>query len=262
MLYHVRAAREFCEHLIAREPVVQSSPLAGMLFEAYAYFAALSHLERRPILESTPAYDPILSDFDCIKQCDTFGSYMGCAYQLYELIPTIARLVLYEKRSIARNHNPKIQALYEDMRRAVAGWTAQEVLVCSCAEKMAGMIVQNALLMLLHECRVDEGQGPQHVMEDIQPLIEETMSLFETISESPISSVLAWPVMITGSMMLEQNQRRRLLSLVETHHTHTALADQIVRLLHWVWEDEDESTFGITGLGKVAKQHKTYLCYA
>ncbi|KAK5061102.1 hypothetical protein LTR84_007644 [Exophiala bonariae] len=262
LLHHVRAAREFCSHLIAKEPVVQSSPLAGMLFEAYAYFAALSHLEQRPILELAPEYDPILSNFDCIKQCETFGSYMGCAYRLYELIPTIARLVLYEKRSISRNHNPKIQALYEDMRRAVTGWSAEEDRVCSCAEKLAGMIVQNVLLMLLHECRIDEGQGPQHVMQDIQPLIEETMSLFETISQSPVSSVLAWPMMITGSMMLESNQRQRLLSLVGTHHTHTALADQIVRLLHWVWEGGDEGTFGITGLGKVARQHKTYLCYA
>ncbi|KAK5312083.1 hypothetical protein LTR93_011474 [Exophiala xenobiotica] len=262
MYHHVRGAREFCSHLIAREPMVQSSPLAGMLFEAYAYFAALSHLERRPILELTADYDPILSAFDCIKQYQTFGSYMGCAYQLYELIPTIARLVLYEKRSISRNNDPKVQAQYEDMKRAVAGWSAKQDQRCSRAERMAGMIVQNALLMLLHECRIDEGQGPRHVMQEIEPLIEETVSLCEIISDEPVSSVLAWPMMITGSMILEENQRQRLLSLVGTHHTHTALADQIVRLLRWVWEDDDETVFGITGLEKVAKQHKTYLCYA
>ncbi|KAK6373999.1 hypothetical protein LTS17_007969 [Exophiala oligosperma] len=261
MSLHVRAAREFCSHLITREPMARSLPLAGILFEAYAYFAALSHLERRA-LELMPDQDPIISDIDCIKTYQTFGSYMGCAYQLYELIPTISRLVLYEKRSISRNDDPKLQALYEDTKRAVADWTPDEHQAHNYAETMAGMIVQKTLLMLLHECRIVEGQGPQHVMRDIQPLIEETMSLAEIISKEPVSCVLAWPMMITGSMMVEKRQRHRLLSLFGTHPTHTALAEQTVRLLNLVWEDDDKSVFGITGLGTVAKQHKTYMCYA
>jgi hypothetical protein len=124
------------------------------------------------------------------------------------------------------------------------------------------MIVQNALLMLLHECRVSDGQGPGDIMQDIQPLIDDTMSLFDEISDNPVSTVIVWPMLITGSMMLEECQRQKLLQLITTHYTHTALGDQIARLLQWVWKDGSESTFGIIGLEKVAKLHKTHLCYA
>lgn len=262
MFQHVRAAREFALHLIARDPMKQGSELTGILFEAYAYFATLAHFERRPMLGPRRGDDLFLSTFGHIRQYQTFGSYLGCAYQLYELIPDVARLVLYEKRSISQNDDPNNRALCDNLRSTVARWSAEQAYKTNHAEQMAGMIVQNALLMLLHECRIDEGQGPGDVMQDIQPLIDDTMSLLDFISDEPVSTVIVWPMLITGSMMREEGQRQSLLQIFITHHTHTALADQIARLLRWVWEDDDESTFGITGLEKVAKQHKTYLCYA
>ena len=234
----------------------------GILFEAYAYFATLSHFERRPLLGQSKDEDLILSTFNHIRQYQTFGSYLGCAYRLYELIPAVSRLVLYEKRSICRNNDPKNRDLYENLRRTIGGWSAEEERNANHAEQMAGMIVQNALLMLLHDCRIDEGQRPGDIMQDIQPLINDTMSLFGLISDDPVSTVIVWSMLITGSMMLEESQRQSLLRLIVTHYTHTALGDQIARLLQWVWEDDNESTFGITGLEKVAKQHKTHLCYA
>lgn len=267
MSQHVRAAREFSQHLIAREPNKQNPELAGILFEAYAYFAALAHFERRPMIGPSQSENPILSTIDQTRQYQTFGCYLGCAYRLYESIPAVSRLVLYEKRSISRNNDPNKQELYENLRRKVASWSADEEnenapANYTPAEQMAGMIVQNALLMLLHECRIDEGQGPGTIMEDIQPLIDDTMSLFELISDEPVTTVVVWPMLITGSMMLEEKQRQSLGQLIRTHQTRTALGEHIARLLQWVWEDGNESTFGITGLEKVAKQHKTHLCFA
>jgi len=270
MFQHVRAAREFALHLIEGGPRKQDSELAGILFEAYAYFALLSHFERRPLLAPSYSEDPILSALDQIRQYQTFGSFLGCAYRLYELIPAVSRLVLYEKRSISRNDEPRNRDLYENLRRSVAHWSAEEECGTTSpdqapgqsAEQIAGMIVQNALLMLLHDCRVGEGEGPGDIMQDIQPLIDDTMSLFELISADPVGNVIVWPMLITGSMMQKESQRQCLAQTFLTHHAHTALSDRIAELLQWVWEDDEESTFGIAGLEKVARQHKTHLCYA
>ncbi|KAK7883576.1 hypothetical protein LTR67_011074 [Exophiala xenobiotica] len=269
LVQHMRAAREFVLQVSADKAVNEDCDLVGVLMEGYVYFALIAQIASL----STPPPGknaPLLSILNRLREYKTFGVYLGCAHQLYELIPAVTDLALHKKRAVCGTTDEHTQALHETLRRKVTCWSAESEGDVSTAryipgyraEQVAAFIIQNVLLILLHDCRIGEGENPRDIMEDIQPLIDDTMALFELISDAPVSNVIGWSFLILGSVMRREDQKRSLSQKLRSHRSETAYSDRVADVLEWVWSDPDERTFGLAGLEKVARERKTYLCLA
>lgn len=269
LIQHIRASREFALYVFANRSADQSCDLAGVLVEGYVYFALIAQFASFSAQESNDDI-PLLTTLKHLRTYNTCGVYLGCAHQLYELIPAVTEFVLRKKRASFSQSDEHAQEQYESLRRQVAAWspesndnvaTARKV-PGSSSEHVAGLIIQDVLLILLHECRMVRGESLADMMKDIQPLVDDAMSLFELISDAPASNVIGWAMLILGSVMQREDQKRSLSQILRNHHAETAYSSRVADILEWVWSDPDERTFGMTGLEKVAREHRIHLCLA
>ncbi|KAK7889933.1 hypothetical protein LTR67_008397 [Exophiala xenobiotica] len=267
LVQHMRAAREFVVHVAADKSVNENCDLAGVLIEGYVYFGLIAQFAS---LSTSPPDDhaPLLSTLKRLQNYKTYGVYLGCAHQLYGLIPEVTGLALYMKRPAGDQPDEHVQELHETLRRKVASWSAESDDNVSTArhlpgyssEQVAGLIIQDVLLILLHAYRIGEGESPRGIMEDIQPLIDDTMALLELISDAPVSNTIGWSLLILGSVMQREDQKLSLSQSLRNHRSETAYSNRAAEILEWVWSDPDERTFGLAGLEKVAREHNTHLC--
>lgn len=248
-----------------------SCELSALLVECYAYFALIAQFDDHTSPEKYCLWDGeayLFSAIERMRASSTFGSYFGCAFELYRLIPDVSSLMLQEDDRSSPELSSNRGKLLDELTRKVMRWpvsseatTSPETSVCeSTSEPAAGILIQNTLLILLHSCRHDRCLDSQNAWDTIQPLIDYNMSLFDVLDGTPALSVTLWPFLITASMLRDRRQQQAFAEKLMSHHTKTALADRMVQLLKWVWEDSNESSYGLIGLSMVARMHGTYLC--
>lgn len=248
-----------------------SCELSDLLVECYAYFSLIAHFDDHNPAEKYCMWDGeahIASAIERMQASSTFGSYFGCAFELYRLIPDVSSLLLHEDDRLSPELSSNRRKLLGELTRKVMRWrvssedtgTPEASVYESTSESTSGIVIQNTLLILLHSCRHDQYWDRQTAWDMIQPLIDYNMSLFDVLEDTPAMSVTFWTFFITASMLRDRRQQEAFVKRLTSHHTKTALTDRIIQLLKWVWEDSNESTYGLVGLSRVARVHGTHLC--
>lgn len=268
--HHLQACREFAMSIGFGDQSQEGDDLAALLTECYVYFATICQFDAsrsgsHPILNEN---DLVLSKLSDLRNYSAFGSILGCASQLYRLVPQILHLIAHGTSEFGRDGRK--DDLYEELRFKVMNWSVSSETdqlitnrpLCETLEQTSGLIVQNTLFLLIYSSHLSQRWSPQITLSKIQPLIDHNMSLFEIVGDNPVMHVIFWAYLITGSMIRNGEQREHLSRRLRTHHTRIALGHRVMMILQWLWDDPDESTFGLPGLQKVAREQGVSLCVA
>lgn len=272
LAHHIRACGEFARHIVAHEDSDGDHDLIGFSLEAYVYSALLATLSEPAADEGcnpSSSRDDLLTLLHRLRNYRTFGSLVGCAYRLYELIPEIARRVWCPKRRTLNCPYHDTFEACEALKTQIESWSGENAepsspssSQCSTAEYAYGVMIQNSLLMLLHYSWIRHRDGFQQAMDEkIQPLIDDNMMLEELLTDAPVVNVSLWLVMITGSMMRKNEQRLALARTMKRHPTQAPVTNRAVRILNWLWNDSEADSYGLEALTRVATKHGTRICF-
>lgn len=273
MIYHLRACREFTRHIIEHGCLDGDPDLIGFLLENYAYAALLACLAE-PVsgesCEPSSVDDDLRSLLQRVRTYPMYGSLIGDAYELYQLIPEIARYVWCpeQRRGMCQYHD--CLEAYKAIETKLLLWPDGNAQACSedaqryfTAELGNGIMIRNSLLMLLRYSWIRQRHTFDQAMDEgIQPLIDDNMVLEELLAASPVMNVSLWPLMVTGSMMRKDEQRLAFAHRLRAHRTRVPVMSSTLRLLDWLWHDTEIQSHGPEALARVARKHESRVCFA
>lgn len=252
MSHHRRACREFAKHIVLSHHSKESD-LLGILGETYAFLALIGHLDATsPVdnLNKASEYDQMLSLLEYLHGFRTSGSLLGCSQDLYMLIPRLAALELGQL--------PLEQRQFDELETKVLRWS-HPTRSLNHSEQIAGSLIQKTLLLLLYSAYRNQMPTEGEFGGKIQPLIHQILTFFAQIEDTPAAHTVIWALLVTGSMMVREDQKQNLSSRLRCHQAQTPLTSRVAEILEWLWDDSD-APIGLLGLQEVTKGHKTHIC--
>jgi hypothetical protein len=272
MAYHLRACREFALEMTTAGDSDSTSELTSFLVECYVYFALISQFDGHSSIEQNSLWNrkgSISSAIKLARRSRTFGSFFGCSFRLYELIPSVSAL-LHGNSPLSQESTSSCEDTLEELTNKVTSWSVSSEITTiyetspywTASESAAGIVVQNTLFILLSLFRLEQHLSRQAAQEAIQPLIDQNLALFDVLNDTPTLPVAVWPYLIMGSMLRDREQQQEFSAKFLGHHSQTAFASRMVQLLKCVWDDPDETAYGLTGLERAAMANQIYLCLA
>lgn len=237
--------------------------IQGFALEVYFYLVLVNSITPygRDEARAIP-FDSFFASLDFLKEYDSFGIFFSCGQGLFELIPQISMLAmrrLTEEESGASSEETRgnyarlVETLMEwrspPVASGMAEWEAEHVAT--------GEIYRQALLVFIKACMCGSVVRNPKVIVAIQHHLDVTEPLFTPVTLSPFHTLLLWPVMILGSCLICEHQRRDLI--YKLHHETRINIRQVreaANLLEHLWEDEDERSYGPYGLYLVMRKHQ------
>ncbi|KFZ14407.1 hypothetical protein V502_06092 [Pseudogymnoascus sp. VKM F-4520 (FW-2644)] len=264
---HNRAVRHFAQAVHSRSDEQDYNPLAGALLELYAYHELGSSLRLPLDLNDVKAISTSsVLQSKHLRRFATFGCIIGCAAELYGMVPQICQLATRPRDETGEVDKGYYDTLFQHLERSIKSWSVK--VACDSAysdeqshqrspdavEIAAGMLVRNAVLIFLYSAYyLDE----KCVLQISQPLVDESIELRGAIDNTPWITSTFWPLMVVGSYAHTPRQREQLLQFLPPR---MPLLRRAVEILQWLW-NEPEHIFGLQGLAYVLDKHDTSYCF-
>lgn len=272
LVHHLRACGEFAQHVVGKDYPEKDHDLIGLSLEVYVYNAALARLQLPALNDecgkSSSTLD-LLSFLKHSRQYRTFGSLVGVAYDLFEMMPELAQHIWCPRRDTLDCPYHASPEAYESLRARIESWSSEGAgrhssnsPQSSMAAYTNGVMVKNSLLMLLRYSRIRRRNRLEAAMDaQIQPLIDDNVMLIDLISDGPMSNVSLWPLLVTGSMMRRNNERLALVRRLKTHPTQAPVTSRAVQALNWLWNDTETGELGLQAMYRVARKREAHVCF-
>ena len=169
-----------------------------------------------------------------------------------------------QSAAAARHSQSDRQSTCDELVSVLEQWrspaVAPEMAEWSLEHTWTGEIYRQALLIFLRVAMCGSVVDNPKVIAAIQRHIDVVMPLLLPVADSPFGTLLLWPVMIIGSCLVAEGQRRFFLNRLY-NETKVVVAQVIEcgKLLELVWNDDDKRAYGPFGLHLVMKKHKINL---
>ena len=245
--------------------------LSGFLLELYTYLVAVVNITANTNLDyHSVIFDPYAETLEGFRDSNMYGSMLGCAQTLFEMIPSICKLgyrVIQDQRNDTNSgeHFAENITAYKLLEARILGWQPQE----NAPEKdeftsdrvIAAKIYQQSLLIFLHSNYYGSQVSDPTFLNLIDKSLEAIIPLVMLLPlDSPILTTFMWPIMIIGSCIREPLGRGLLLGRIRDSPFNMTSISKGIQLLEWLWEDDDPTAFGPYGLGLVMKKHNVTYC--
>lgn len=244
--------------------------LVVFLVEHYGYFILIANLRGSLLDENIKlAHEFSASILPLLKDSSSFGSILSYEPESFYLIPQIAQLALHRTQSTYLLNNRPLQDVYETLldnincERGVAGYSCdtQPSEVASWDEKQLAVALKiNILLMYLHASYYEHEKSLVWISAILQPLIDCTMTLLPHIEEIEACYGLFWSFLVMGSYIRDKDKQDLLILQLKTNQSKMAFMKRGIELLRWLWNEDENVNFGLTGLERVANTHGVDLC--
>lgn len=208
------------------------------------------------------AFDSFFDSLEFLKEYDTFGFFLSPGQGLFELIPrasVLAMRTLTEEKS--RRTRPETEAAYITLENEVMQWqsptVASEMSDWEAEHNATGEIFRQALLIFIKASKCGSLIKSPKVIVAIQRHIDIAMPLFGPVLKSLFNTLLLWPVMIIGSCLICDHQRKYVIrQLHEEKRVDVRQVREAAKLLTCLWEDTDDRSYGPFGLHLVMKKRQ------
>lgn len=237
--------------------------IQGFALEVYFYLVLVNSITpyRRDEARAIP-FDSFFTSLEFLKEYDTFGVFFSCGQGLFEMIPQISILAmnrLAEEESCSASEETK--ATYLAMVGTLMEWqsppVASEMAEWEAEHIATGEIYRQALLIFLKASMCGSVIKNPKVIVAIQHHIDAAFPLFPSVSMSPFGTLLLWPIMIIGSCLICEHQRRFFIQRLHSEKkVDVRQVREAANLLECLWEDEDERSYGPYGLYLVMRKHQ------
>ncbi|OAP56147.1 hypothetical protein AYL99_09326 [Fonsecaea erecta] len=261
---HLRAGRELVLKLL-QEPQRtlhdDTKLVKGFALEVYFYLVLVNSITPygRDKARVLPV-DSLCSSLDFLQEYETFGVFFSCGQGLFEMISQVSMLatkILTEEESGVKSPDTR-----EDSYRlinAITQWesppVAPEMTEWQAEHVWTGEIYRHALLIFIEASMCGSVVSNPKVIVSIQRHIDMAFHLFMPVARSPFVTVLLWPIMIIGSCLICEDQRREYIHVLRTKpKIDISQVSEAANLLEFLWEDEDERAYGPFGLHFVMRK--------
>jgi hypothetical protein len=231
------------------------------LLELYTYLVTVVNITANTNSDyHSVIFDPYAETLGSFRDSKMYGSMLGCAQPLFEMIPSICKLGY---RVIQDQKND--MTAYKLLEARILGWQPQE----NTPEKgeftsdrvIAAKIYQQSLLIFLHSNYYGSQVSDPIFLNLIDKSLEAIIPLVMLLPlDSPILTTFMWPTMIIGSCIREPLGHGLLLGRIRDSPFNMTSISKGIQLLEWLWEDDDPAAFGPYGLGLVMKKHNVTYC--
>ncbi|OBT82042.1 hypothetical protein VE02_09504 [Pseudogymnoascus sp. 03VT05] len=264
---HNRASRHLAQAVHSRSDEQGYHPLAGALLEMYAYHELGSSLRLPLDLNDVKAISTSsVLQSKHLRRFATFGCVIGCAAELYGMVPQICQLATRPRHETGEDYKGYYDSLFQHLEQRIKSWSVKVTYDCAYSDEQryqrspdaveiaAAMLVRNAVLIFLYSAYY---LNEQRVLQISQPLVAESIEFREAINNTPWITSTFWPLIVVGSYAHTLRQQEQLLQFLPPK---IPLLRRAVEILQWLW-NEPEHVFGLHGLAYVLDKHNTSYCF-
>lgn len=264
LVFHLRACRQFAQHIILTPGPAHEKSLVHALLEMHTYLELSTSLHL-----STDSGDLhaaslcALASLSNLRDAASFGLLFGCASSLYELIPNIRKLADDRIKEVDLGIDLGCRLSFEDLERRLLDWSwdttphpgpstdSQSYILGKAA---AGILVQNTLLLFLYSANRTDQTTLRRMA---TPIVDKALKAMSIVADNSWRNPVYWPSVVIGSYACTERQRSEVLTYIKPGLAITARATEI---LHWVW-NSPEDVYGLDGLAKVIKERNASYCF-
>jgi hypothetical protein len=261
----LRASRELvCKllHESKEDGHDDTRAIKGFVLEMYFYLVLVNSITPYDSDEARALpLDAFFTPLDFLKEYQTYGVVLSCGQGLFELIPQVS--ILARKRLIEEASglcSSESRSTYECLIDSITQWQPPPVIseMTEWQEECAwvGEIYRQALFIFLKGSSCGSVVNNPKTIIAIQRHIDTAFPLFLPVSRTPLITILLWPIMMIGSFLICESQRKEYLRFLDTHSkVEICQVRQAAKLLQYLWDDEDERAYGSFGLHLIMKKH-------
>lgn len=270
MFFHLRAGRPLMITLMESIPQLKTHDdrrrLYSFAIEIYSYLVLVNTITPLDAIEDRRLpLDSFLSKLgDIGHQFAPFGAVFGGSHELFELLPSIAKLSsrrITELRSSPSGDSWKMYHSLDDriknwtppameLPHPDPGWLTEAKSFLNVYRHSVSIYLETAMHPLGQQDDVDKT-----TKDTIQGHLDAIMLHISNIINSPFETLLLWPAVIAGSCMTREEQRATIRSGLHESRFQMGHCYQAASLLEHVWRDPDERIFGPYGLSVMMKKH-------
>uniref|UniRef100_A0A093V3P9 Uncharacterized protein n=1 Tax=Talaromyces marneffei PM1 TaxID=1077442 RepID=A0A093V3P9_TALMA len=223
LLYHLQACRELLQ-LSHRKSITIDPAVLAFILELYLYTSAVGTTF---VFDDRPAKLTFDAGYDWLQslRCGSrgYGFMVGHAGKLIQLLPRLGQTVgrwISQDCDLESSNTDEAFLSFQTELRSWVPSYDQDTKIPNLSDTISDRRPPDEALFTL-----------------IDPLIEEFLRLRATLpQESPVWSMMLWPTVMIGSLLNAFNA------------------------LQQIWDDEQETVFGIVGLSMFCTRQKTTLC--
>ncbi|KAK2751075.1 hypothetical protein FQN57_000150 [Myotisia sp. PD_48] len=266
--HHLRAAHILFDAVLKSPstPLMDQSILE-FLKEFYIYITRITEISSNEIIQLDDQYQPIHHPRSASPWVSnkSFGILVGCAHELFDLIPQVSALARERRRKYSSEGDNTQQAVpspatlddngedlaYYSLLAKILAWVPPESSPSDFAT--AGKIHQQALLCYLDiSCANPPISAQSELPESIQGRFYVLNNLLAELPlDAPISSTLCWPLALFGSVARDEYQRAIILGRLEAMwgFLHIGNIMSTMNLLKRLWDDKRLNDFPAPEIG-------------
>ncbi|CVK94569.1 uncharacterized protein FMAN_03616 [Fusarium mangiferae] len=273
MFRHLGASREIMAEIESRQPTEplgsDSETLYGLGLELYAYLIFVNCLTPYGFLHERQFYlDSFIISPSSLASYSTFGIMFAGLHDLFALIPQIS--LLFRDRLIDQESGiiePSISCveLYTQLERCLEDWNlSQKDLVSpflsdDCKHDLSKVIKILQLGIEIYLVASMQGLSvvnPKIVCQ-LQSRVDGILDLALALHYSQWSPILLWPIVISGSCIVQRQQQKHLTKALRESKYRMNHVTRTISLLHRLWGNPDPLIYGPYGLYLTISQSDT-----
>lgn len=239
--------------------------LYGFILETYAYLVIVNHIAPPSLLPDRAVPYDVLACLDSLRGYGSFGILFCGYHELFALIPAIAQVA--EKIEGDEDQLRVDTSLYHPLRTRIQAWRfpgSRYPEHVDMAQRLAvGEAYRQGLFIFLETAMLGSSNPTDAFKLGLQRHVGEFLSSITDsgVLESELASILLWPTVITGSVLVDEGHRETFAAGLRGSPYGTWSTIRAAELLECLWEDGSNSgLFGPYGLYKTMKKRGINPC--
>ncbi|KAJ5605760.1 fungal-specific transcription factor domain-containing protein [Penicillium lagena] len=261
LFIHLRASRHLILKLQSKQREFKTGEerkLYGFIMEVYSYLVLSNNITPFGMNQDRALiHDTFLQSLDDLNEFGAFGVMFGGVHGLFELISQISFFAA-QHGCLSEYPDPDSFGIYNSLIKTTVNWNppATEHAGAWDSERTATLEVYRYALLIFLESTVSPVSKHNALrISHLQSHIDIAMSHLPQILTTNYSCILMWPLIIIGSCLVKEKQRKVLKDKLS--HNKYLMRNTVVAswLLELLWADNDEYSIGPYGLGLLMGKH-------
>ncbi|KAF7162450.1 hypothetical protein CNMCM5623_007741 [Aspergillus felis] len=231
---HLRASRHLLLELRNKRHQVNTTAelkLYGFVMELYSYVVLCNSITPFGMnCKRTLVHDTFLQSLDNLRDFGAFGRY-----EIYERFKS--RIIDWNPPAMDSPENGSDHDLLSGRKAALE-------------------FCRLALMIFLETALSPFSKYDPTRIYQLRPLLDVAMSYLPLVSPTKFSCIVMWPLMIIGSCLVEEDQRRAMKHILIHNQYMMRNTAQASSLLELLWMDPDEYAIGPYGLGMLIENYE------
>jgi len=239
--------------------------LRTLVVELYLYLVTCANITLNALTDTRVIkYDRSLHAVSKAPGSKAFGVMLGCAHDLFEIIPQISRLARLRLLEQEVHHGPckETTAVFRKLEDDILCWkppssrTNQDLVLC-------GLIFQQGLLVYLYASFYSRDVQNTSSQELILQSLNAAWTLLTRVDcTSPSTTILVWPLTMLGSCAIQPRLRRKISDTLTAMDLYLNMAPPrlALQVLELLWDDG--TLFGPLGLEEIMLKNEIVLSVA